>query len=157
MEFAQSLNSPIGLIHVYSTDKAITKLIRSTEVIEQKPHKVLGQAQKQLSEYFEGNRKVFELPLDISAGTIFQQSVWTKLLNVGYGIVKSYSDLAIACGDIKKVRAVGKANGANPIPIIIPCHRIIGKNAKLVGYSGGLDMKKYLLKLEKAPLVYELF
>lgn len=157
MELAQSLQSSLGKLTIFCSEKGITRLSRSDEKFEESTHKILGQAQNQLREYFKGERKQFDLPLDLGSGTSFQQEVWTKLQAIGYGQVVSYSDLAIACGDIKKVRAVGRANGANPIPIIIPCHRVIGKDAKLVGYSQGLDMKRYLLKLEKAPLMNELF
>ena len=157
MEFSQSFQSPLGTIQIYCSEKGITRLIRSQDKIKDSSHKYLGQAQMQLREYFEGNRMEFDLPLDLENGTTFQQEVWSKLKDIRYGKVISYSDLAIACGDIKKVRAVGKANGSNPIPIIIPCHRVIGKDAKLVGYSQGLDMKKFLLQLEKAPLMNELF
>ncbi len=157
MEYAQSFNSPLGKLNLYCSNIGITRLERSNEEVVESKHDFLGQAQRELREYFQGKRKAFDLPLDYRSGTTFQQSVWEELLKIRYGQVKSYSDLAIACGDIKKVRAVGKANGANPIPIIIPCHRVIGKDAKLVGYSQGLDMKKFLLSLEKAPLMSELF
>lgn len=100
-----------------------------------------------LVKYFKGELKEFNLPLDL-IGTNFQKSVWQILLTIPYGKAISYSDVAIKLGDIKKVRAVANAIGKNNILVIVPCHRIIGKNKKLTGFSSGLDLKEYLLKLE---------
>ena len=102
----------------------------------------------QLEEYFSGNRKEFDVSLDI-IGTDFQKKVWQELLKVPYGSTISYLRQATQMGNPKAVRAVANANGANKIPIIIPCHRIIGANGKLVGFGGGLPRKKFLLNLEK--------
>lgn len=103
----------------------------------------------QLKEYFHGERRDFEVPLSIS-GTVFRTLVWNELLKIPYGETRSYSDIAKAVGSPKGVRAVGGANKANEIPIIIPCHRVIGKSGNLVGYSGNhTDLKDYLLGLEK--------
>jgi methylated-DNA-[protein]-cysteine S-methyltransferase len=102
---------------------------------------------KQLSEYFSLRRKVFNLKLDL-VGTEFQIRVWNELLKIPYGKVISYKELALRLGNISLIRAVGRANGANPIPIVIPCHRVIGANGKLVGYGGGLKIKEKLLELE---------
>ena len=102
---------------------------------------------KQLEEYFERKRKVFDLPLEI-IGTDFQKRVWKELLIIPYGETISYKDLALRLGNIKTIRAAARANGANPLPIIIPCHRVIGTDGKLVGYGGGLDVKEKLLQLE---------
>lgn len=103
---------------------------------------------KELSEYFEGIRKVFDLPL-ATVGTDFQKRCWKALLQVPYGKTQSYGDIARAVGCPKGFRAVGMANNRNPIAIIIPCHRIIGTDGKLVGFGGGLEIKKFLLELEK--------
>ena len=104
--------------------------------------------EEQLLEYFEGKRKKFELPLSPD-GTVFQKKVWNALLDIPYGEERSYQDIAVAVGSPKGCRAVGMANHNNPIIIVIPCHRVIGKSGKLVGYGGGLDMKERLLSLEK--------
>ncbi len=157
MKFRCSYESPLGILHIHSSQNGITKIERNIKILPYVSDAFLGQAQKELDEYFVGKRQQFTVPLDLSIGTPFQQEVWNTLCNISYGEVKSYSDLALLCGDIKKVRAVGRANGANPVPIIVPCHRVIGKNAKLVGYSQGLDMKAFLLKLEKAPIMHTLF
>nr|WP_253201780.1 methylated-DNA--[protein]-cysteine S-methyltransferase [Clostridium sp. DSM 17811] len=109
---------------------------------------LLKRANMQLQEYFCGKRKIFDLPLAPS-GTEFQQKVWNSLLEIPYGKTKSYKDIAKNVGNIKAARAVGMANNKNPIFIIIPCHRVIGANGKLVGYAGGLSVKEKLLAIEK--------
>ncbi len=106
---------------------------------------------QQLSQYFAGQRKQFDLPL-APQGTRFQKRVWKELCAIPHGQVRSYQDIARAIGNPKAARAVGMANHRNPIAIIIPCHRVIGKNGALVGYAGGLAMKERLLRLEKALL-----
>ncbi len=100
---------------------------------------------KQLREYFEHKRKDFDLPMEI-IGTDFQKRVWKELLKIPYGETISYKELAIRLGNLKTIRAAAKANGANPLPIIIPCHRVIGSDGKLVGYGNGLDVKEKLLR-----------
>ena len=106
------------------------------------------QAYKQLLEYLDGNRKQFDLPYDLN-GTDFQKKVWNQLAHIPYGETRSYKDIAIAVGNEKASRAIGMANHKNPITVIIPCHRVIGKSGKLVGYAGGLTMKEFLLHMEK--------
>lgn len=103
----------------------------------------------QLNEYFAGTRKEFDVPLDIE-GTDFQKKVWNELQKIPYGKTISYKTLSEKLGDVKAIRAVGKANGQNPVAIIIPCHRVIGATGNLVGYAGGLDIKEKLLHLEGA-------
>ncbi len=110
-------------------------------------HPVVGEAVRQLREYFAGERRRFDLPLDMS-GTEFQKRVWRALLEIPYGETRSYSHIAAAIGAPRAVRAVGAANGNNPIPIVVPCHRVIGASGRLVGYGGGLEMKRLLLDLE---------
>jgi methylated-DNA-[protein]-cysteine S-methyltransferase len=105
----------------------------------------------QLRSYFAGERKKFEIPL-VLEGTDFQKSVWTALQKIPYGETVSYKELAGKVGNCKAVRAVGAANGANPIPIIIPCHRVIGNDGSLTGFGGGLPIKKRLLELESQQL-----
>ena len=104
---------------------------------------------EELTGYFDGRVRTFSFPLDMR-GTPFQLAVWHEICNVGYGQVRSYREIAQALGKPNAVRAVGAANGANPVPIIVPCHRIIGSDGKLVGYGGGLDMKRRLLEVEGA-------
>jgi methylated-DNA-[protein]-cysteine S-methyltransferase len=110
---------------------------------------LLAEAGRQLREYFTGARRAFEIPLEM-AGTAFQKCVWQELLTIPYGQTRSYSQVAASLGATNAVRAVGTANGANPIPVIVPCHRVIGAGGNLVGYGGGLPLKKRLLELEGA-------
>jgi methylated-DNA-[protein]-cysteine S-methyltransferase len=112
---------------------------------------ILEKTRNQLDEYLDGNRKEFDIPL-LMVGTDFQKSVWNALLQVPYGATSSYLQIEKAVGNEKAVRAVGSANGANPISIIIPCHRIIGSDGQLVGYGGGLSVKERLLKLEQRKM-----
>lgn len=112
-------------------------------------HPLLGEALSQLRAYFAGHLRDFHLPLDM-AGTDFQLRVWRELQTIPYGRTRSYSAIAQAIGRPSAVRAVGAANGANPLPIVVPCHRVIGANGRLVGYGGGLPLKRRLLDLESA-------
>lgn len=114
-------------------------------------HPVLRAAIDQLSAYFAGSLREFSLPLEM-AGTDFQMRVWRVLREIPYGETRSYRDLASALGKPTAVRAVGAANGANPLPIVVPCHRVIGANGSLVGYGGGLALKRRLLALEQGLL-----
>ncbi len=109
---------------------------------------LLEQAALQIEEYLQGKRKKFSLPIALQ-GTDFQQKVWQELLNIPYGETRSYKQIAEKIGCPKGYRAVGMANNKNPITIIVPCHRVIGQNKKLVGYAGGIDIKEKLLKLEE--------
>lgn len=112
---------------------------------------VLCEASRQLRAYFAGTLRQFTLPLDLQ-GTEFQLRVWHQLLKIPYGKTCSYSEIAEGMGSPKAVRAVGAANGANPVAIVVPCHRVIGSSGKLVGYGGGLPLKQRLLQLEKGGL-----
>ena len=112
-------------------------------------HAIAAEAERQLRAYFAGQLRRFDLPLDMR-GTDFQLCVWRELEKIPYGETRSYSQIAAAINAPQAVRAVGAANGANPIPIIVPCHRVIGSSGKLVGYGGGLPLKKRLLALEGA-------
>ncbi len=109
---------------------------------------ILSEAVRQLEEYFSGKRTQFELPL-AAKGTAFQQAVWQALCRIPFGETWSYQQLADEIGNPKAVRAVGLANGKNPISVIVPCHRVIGKNGKLTGYAGGVETKQRLLELEQ--------
>ncbi|MDX9888808.1 MAG: methylated-DNA--[protein]-cysteine S-methyltransferase [Anaerovoracaceae bacterium] len=108
---------------------------------------ILDKGKKQLEEYFNGRRQEFSLPIHLE-GTAFQKRVWQALQEIPYGTTKSYQEVAENVGNKNSVRAVGGANNRNPISIIVPCHRVIGKDGTLVGYGGGLDVKAFLLKLE---------
>jgi methylated-DNA-[protein]-cysteine S-methyltransferase len=140
--------SPVGELSIESEqDKIISaNFLKDSKQIES-PTPVIQQCIEELNEYFYKGRKFFSVELDLR-GTDFQIKVWNALLNIPFGKTVSYSDLAIATGDLKSVRAVGLANGQNPIPIIVPCHRVIGKDGSLVGYGGGLDKKQWLLQHE---------
>mgnify|MGYP003476195993 FL=1 len=149
--------SPVGILKLVATENALVavlwenenpKRVRLAELIEQVNHPILLETQKQLREYFAGTRQQFDLPLDFE-GTVFQKKVWQALLSIPFGETRSYRDIAEQVGNIKAVRAVGAANGKNPISIIAPCHRVVGVNGKLVGFAGGLNNKEILLGLEK--------
>lgn len=144
--------SPVGRLAVACDGEYITRVgfcpADWTEKMSREDAPLLACARRQLEEYFAGERKMFDLPLRPS-GTRFRLRVWKALLDIGYGKTCSYGDLALAVGNAKASRAVGGANHANPIAIIIPCHRVIGANGALTGYGGGLDKKIFLLELEK--------
>ncbi len=140
----------IGIIGIRENNKSITDIyfskVDSNDNIEETV--LIKECFKQLKEYFDGSRVKFDLPLEVN-GTEFQKKVWNELLKIPYGQTKSYKDIAIAIGNERASRAVGMANNKNPIPIIIPCHRVIGSNGKLVGYAGGVNVKEKLLNIEK--------
>ncbi|KIL47500.1 methylated-DNA--[protein]-cysteine S-methyltransferase [Jeotgalibacillus campisalis] len=153
------IKSPIHYLKLTATEEALTKIEFLTfddSNDEQASHIILDEAEKQLSEYFNGQRKTFDLPLQFE-GTSFQKDVWSGLKNITYGTTCSYQDLARQIGRVKAVRAVGQANRRNPLPIVIPCHRVVGKNGSLTGYAGSeIDKKEILLQLEKGvPLLSE--
>ncbi|MBM7647329.1 methylated-DNA-[protein]-cysteine S-methyltransferase [Bacillus ectoiniformans] len=147
------IDSPINKLTVTRNSKGICSV--SFGEREEAPGFVYSQndpllleASNQLHKYFQGKLHTFDLPLDVQ-GTPFQQSVWDALRTIPFGKTVSYQEIAALAGNSKAVRAVGQANKANPVPVIIPCHRVIGKNRKLVGYAGSrVDMKEILLKIE---------
>lgn len=130
-------------------DTRLQQALQTTFVFQDTP--ILQQTRLQLQEYFDLKRQTFELPL-LMVGTPFQKQVWQALLALPFGSTASYAQLATAIGNPKAVRAVANANGANAISIIIPCHRIIGTDGKLVGYAGGVQTKQYLLSIEAPSL-----
>lgn len=143
----------IGEIAIAEEKGKITDLYLDVNRIEPgeyiiKETAFLKEANRQLQEYFNGKRKMFSLKLN-PCGTEFMKKVWLKLMDIPYGKTVSYKDIAKKIGNDLAYRAVGNANNKNPIPIFIPCHRVIGANNKLVGYGGGLDLKKYLLEIEE--------
>ena len=150
MKIFKTLSSPIGVISVAAEGDFLTNLVFDSCVSDAKEgsSSVLDNVISQLNEYFAGSRKSFDLPLKFY-GTEFQNRVWRELQNIPYGMTISYKELAEKMGNIKACRAVGMANNKNPIPIIVPCHRVIGASGKLTGYAGGLEVKKFLLELEQ--------
>jgi len=146
-------NTKVGRIGIEENGIAITKLDFinkdvQEEIIEENETSLLKEAIKQLNEYLEGKRSSFDLPLE-PKGTEFQKKVWNALKEIPFGETRSYGEIAKIIGNEKASRAVGMANNKNPIAIMVPCHRVIGANGKLVGYAGGLDLKEKLLELEK--------
>ena len=150
------MNSPVGRLQLVASDAGLAAILwqndRPNRVgldieTEDSSHPVLHETARQLGEYFAGQRSTFDLPLDPS-GTAFQQKVWRALLTIPFGETRSYQQIAIQVGNPKAVRAVGAANGRNPLSIIAPCHRVIGSNGSLTGYGGGLDRKQWLLEHE---------
>lgn len=146
--------SPIGPLTLEEENGALTALRfnpdlpRDAASFALPSTPLLRQAVAELREYFEGERREFTVPL-APKGTSFQQKVWTALQTIPYGETRSYKEIAVAIGNEKACRAVGMANNRNPLPIFIPCHRVVGSSGKLVGYAGGLDVKTYLLELER--------
>lgn len=134
-----------------TVDERIKKGLKAG--FEEHDSEIIKKTRAELDEYFQGNRKEFDIPLQM-VGTDFQKSVWNALLKVPFGTTSSYLQLAKSIKNEKAVRAVASANGANSMAIIIPCHRIIGSNGELVGYGGGLAVKKRLLTLEQKKELY---
>ncbi|MGV8905309.1 MAG: methylated-DNA--[protein]-cysteine S-methyltransferase [Acetobacterium sp.] len=147
-------DTEIGRVRIAENGNAITEIIRLKTPVDagitrqlKEESQLLKTAAEQLKEYLAGNRQTFDLPLD-PKGTEFQRSVWQALLDIPYGEIRSYKEIAEAIGNPKACRAVGMANNKNPISIVIPCHRVIGADGSLVGYGGGIALKEKLLKLE---------
>lgn len=141
--------SPIGLLEIISDGTSILScnFVEKEGITKELPD-ILVRSLTQLEEFFRKERKDFDVPI-APTGTAFQQKVWRELLHIPYGKTITYKELASRIGQEKAVRAVGNANGKNPISIIIPCHRVIGSDGELVGYGGGLDRKKWLLEFER--------
>jgi len=150
----QYYDSPIGRLRLVSNGAALLRIEfpgMHSDDGEQVADAVLDTTAQQLGEYFAGHRKTFSIKL-AAGGTAFQQQVWAALGEIPFGELRSYKDIAELIGKQKAVRAVGAANGANPIPIVVPCHRVIGSNGKLTGFAGGLPAKRTLLQLEGVEL-----
>lgn len=147
---------PIGEIGIEANEDAVTQIYFEKDMhspnIEIKMTPIIKEAKSQLDAYFAGKLREFDLPLAPS-GTEFRKKIWDLLLKIPYGETRTYGQIAAEAGNPKASRAVGQANHNNPISIIIPCHRVIGANGKLVGYGGGLDIKRKLLMLEKENLI----
>jgi methylated-DNA-[protein]-cysteine S-methyltransferase len=154
---SRRVDSPVGRLELVATDAGLAAVlwpndrpgrVRLAIDGEDAAHPVLADAARQLLEYFERRRTRFELPLD-PAGTPFQRLVWHALLTIPYGETRSYAEIARQIGRPAAVRAVGAANGRNPLSIVTPCHRVVGSNGTLTGFAGGLEVKAYLLALEQ--------
>ena len=147
--FYSTMESPIGTLYLIGTKDYLCQIkIHCPKEITRQDLPLFQEAQRQLKEYFSGKRKVFQLPIFFQ-GTPFQEKVWRSLLNIPYGSTKSYQEIAREIGNEKAVRAVGGAVHRNPLPLILPCHRVIGKNGSLVGFGLGLSTKKWLLEHER--------
>nr|WP_321464727.1 methylated-DNA--[protein]-cysteine S-methyltransferase [uncultured Desulfobulbus sp.] len=142
-------NQGLCALHLPSTGPRL--LVEPTEEIDLQAHPLLAEAGRQLQAYLAGELHVFDLPLSLT-GTPFQQQVWRELLSIPYGETRTYGELAKRLGNRGKARAVGGAAHANPIAIVVPCHRLLGAGGKLTGFGGGLPMKQALLDLEKNSL-----
>nr|CAA6825906.1 MAG: Methylated-DNA--protein-cysteine methyltransferase (EC [uncultured Thiotrichaceae bacterium] len=148
------LNSPIGLVEIEASEQGINRVdFVDTETQSINTNSHTDMCRQQLEEYFTSTRRTFDLTLDQQRGTDFQRSVWERLLEIPYGEQRAYRDIAEALNNPKAVRAVGAANGRNPIAIIVPCHRVIGSNGTLTGYASGLERKAWLLKHEGITLL----
>ena len=145
------LNTPIGTLRLLSNGTQLVRIEFEDQYTADHAlavqDTVLARCAGQLQGYFAGQRRCFDLPL-AAQGTPFQHTVWQALADIPYGEVRSYGDIALTIGKPTAVRAVGSANGRNPLPIVVPCHRVIGSNGALTGFAGGLPAKKLLLQLE---------
>lgn len=156
-QYELAMESPVGLLRLMADESALTGVYLPehkgepppVQALEGGAHPVLLRAREQLGEYFAGKRKVFDLPL-APQGTGFQQAVWHALREIPYGETRSYGELAARVGRPGAARAVGAANGRNPISIIVPCHRVIGASGALTGYAGGMERKQWLLRHERS-------
>jgi methylated-DNA-[protein]-cysteine S-methyltransferase len=143
------IDTPMGRLTVASTERGIASIQFGESVrADVAPDSTTRETAEQLAEYFQGKRTQFELPLDVQ-GTPFQKAVWNELLRIPYGETRSYGEIAKAIGRPGAARAVGMANHDNPIAIVIPCHRVVGKDGSLTGYAGGLQLKAQLLSIER--------
>lgn len=145
------LKTPIGILEIITDSEELLEINFVKKIGVDSKDKIGNIVIEQLNEYFKGERKLFEFPFRIS-GTEFQKKVYRELLKIPYGELRSYKDIAEAIDNPKGARAVGNANNRNRIPIVIPCHRVIGNDGRLVGYAGGLDIKKKLLEIEGIKL-----
>ena len=150
------MESPVGELKLVASDKGLVAVlwendgpsrVRLGEQVKDERHPILVETERQLKEYFAGKRTAFSVPLDMK-GTRFQRHVWEALLGIPFGETRSYGQLARQLGNPRATRAVGAANGRNPVSIIVPCHRVIGSSGKLTGFAGGLETKAHLLSLE---------
>jgi methylated-DNA-[protein]-cysteine S-methyltransferase len=158
--FSTVVDSPVGALTIVASDDGLRAIlwpdddpsrVRLAEPIEDPSHPVIAATAAQLVEYFDGQRTGFDIPLD-PVGTEFQRAAWAALCSIPYGTTVSYGEQAEWMGDRRKARAVGAANGRNPISIVVPCHRVVGANGALTGFAGGTDTKAWLLAHERRQL-----
>ena len=161
----KKMQSPIGELRIIGSNRGLAAILWQDHqpsripveaTSEDATHPVLVEVERQLSEYFAGERKAFDLMLDF-VGTDFQKRVWRELLAIPFGETRSYGEIARRLGNVKATRAVGAANGRNPLPIVLPCHRVIGANGSLTGFGGGLPTKQFLLSMESRIAEGDLF
>jgi methylated-DNA-[protein]-cysteine S-methyltransferase len=154
------MGSPVGMLTLVASEAGLCAVLWENDDPARVPlgqlaavtdHPILRRAEEQLADYFAGSRSRFDLPLNFK-GTEFQKQVWSALLAIPFGETRTYGEIAREIGRPTAFRAVGAANGRNPISIIAPCHRVIGHNGALTGFAGGIDAKQYLLNLERAPI-----
>lgn len=158
--YSKKMASPVGELTLFASERGLAAVlwpnelrrIRLAPVTEDPHYPLLLEAERQLNAYFNGELRQFTVPLDF-VGTEFQKKVWQALVAIPYGETRSYAEIAQAIGHPAAVRAVGAANGRNPVSIIAPCHRVIGSNGKLTGFAGGLEAKAFLLAIEKPDLL----
>jgi len=150
--------TPVGKLKLIGSENGLFAILWEDEVENKYNLPTLKQndqyalflkTEKQMKEYFDGKRKDFDLKLDLNFGTSFQRNTWKALTEIPYGEVRTYGEQAVKVGNPKAFRAVGNANGKNPLPIVVPCHRVIASGGRLGGFGGGLSVKKFLLNLEK--------
>jgi methylated-DNA-[protein]-cysteine S-methyltransferase len=154
--------SPVGKLRLVGGDRGLTEVsweskrssVPRLEATQDPDHPVLLEAARQLDQYFTGRRKAFELKLEFR-GSDFQKRVWDELLKIPFGETRTYGEIARRLGNVNAMRAVGAANGRNPIPIIAPCHRVIGASGALVGFGGGLEVKEYLINFERGAIEFK--
>lgn len=155
--YSRTIDSPVGPLTAVATDQGLRAVLWpederidfESSPVEFSDHPVLDAVATQLEQYFAGDRVVFDVPLDLH-GTDFQVSVWRALAEIPFGETSTYGDQAARIGRPKAARAVGAANGRNPVSIVLPCHRIVGKDGSLTGFAGGLETKRFLLDHERA-------
>ena len=147
MSYQDHLETPVGKMQITANQQAVTSIYFVDKTDAVNPSGITARAKQQLQEYFDGERQQFDLPLQ-ARGTKFQQQVWDALCSIEYGQTCSYSDIAVMIENPKAVRAVGAANGKNPLTIVVPCHRIIGRDGSLTGYASGTQRKSWLLNHE---------
>ena len=143
------MDTPIGLLGLVASEHGLSRILWPGEPGAGGDEQVLAAAAEQLREYFAGTREAFDLPLELD-GTEFQRRAWLALAEIPYGETRSYGDQARRLEAPRAARAVGAANGANPLPIVLPCHRLVGADGSLTGFGGGLDVKRWLLQHEGA-------
>jgi methylated-DNA-[protein]-cysteine S-methyltransferase len=158
----KTMPSPIGGLRLVGSDRGLAAIVWENGMLDRVGfhatldvnHPVLLETHRQLEEYFAGKRKTFDLTLEF-VGTDFQKRVWNALLRIPFGQTRTYGEIARQLGNANAMRAVGAANGQNPIPIVAPCHRVIGASGALIGFGGGLETKAYLLNLERGMTAFD--